>query len=240
MKRAFALVAMASVFLPAATRSACAQDRESHWGISASYVPHWSFPEPLAKAWDLETDMAGSELRVGLVWGSDRGGDVGVSFVKKYVSDDSFVNLRETACVQLPAGLPQCARGVYHITQDAGFTGVEGHIFMPFATIGQRVQIGGTFAGGVARIDGAVDRFLEHLVVSGNSATRVTDSLGEGTFKETLQDIPQDWPVMPIGRVELSVGVLMSPGVKLRGSAGVNFPGFHFIGIYAHYLFGAN
>jgi hypothetical protein len=239
MKRAFAIIAMASVLFAAATRSARAQDRESHWGISASFVPHWNFPDPLAKAWDLETDMAGSELRVGVVWGSDLGGDVGVSFVKKYVNDDSFVNLRETACVQLPTGPPQCARGVYHVTQDAAFTGVEGHIFMPFATIGQSVQIGGTFAGGIARIDGSVDRFLEHLVISGNNATRVTDSLGEGTFKETMQDIPQDWPVMPIGRVELSVGVLVSPGVKIRGSAGVNFPGFHFIGFYAHYLFGA-
>jgi hypothetical protein len=239
MKRAFAVIAVASVLFPAGARTAFAQDRESHWGVSASLVPHWNFPEPLAKAWDLETDMAGSELRVGVVWGSDLGGDVGVSFVKKHVNDDSFVNLRETACVQLPDGLPQCARGAYHITRDAGFTGVEGHIFMPFSTIRQRVQIGGTFAGGIARIDGTVDRFLEHLVVSGNTTTRVTDSLGEGTFKETLQDIPQDWPIMPIGRAELTVGVLMRPGLKIRGSAGVNFPGFHFIGFYAHYLFGA-
>ena len=239
MRGVIGLLAIAGLLVVSDTRAVYAQGHESHWGVSASLVPHWVFPDVLANAWDLETDIVGSEFRVGVVYGSDLGGDVGVSFVKKHVADESFVNLRENACVQVPGSGPQCARGTFHITRDAGFTGVEGHVFMPFVNIRQRVQIGGTFAGGIARIDGTVDRFLEHLVVNGSNVTRVTDSLGEGTFKETMRDIPQEWSVTPIGRAELSVAVLVRPGLKLRGSAGINFPGFHMIGFYAQYLFGA-
>jgi hypothetical protein len=110
---------------------------------------------------------------------------------------------------------------------------------MPFGRIGDRVQIGGTFAGGVARIDGNAERFLEHLVIDGTTVTVATDSLGQGTFKATLQDLPQNWSVEPIGRVELGVGVLLRPGMKLRFSGGVNFPGYHVVGLHMQYLFGA-
>jgi hypothetical protein len=78
--------------------------RERHWGVSGSLVPRWEFPGPLADVWNLETDMTGSEFRIGVVRGSDLGGDWGVSFVKKTVKDDSVVQLREQACVQLPSG----------------------------------------------------------------------------------------------------------------------------------------
>lgn len=230
-----ALIVTVLGFVPA---PASAQSRESHWGVSASVVPRWSFPEPLAKIWDMETDMRGTELRVGIVRGSDLGGDVGISFVKKRVDDRSLVFLREGACVDV-RGQSVCPRGAYHVTQDAGMTGVEGHLFMPFATVRNRVQFGMTFAGGIARFDGTTDRFLEHLVVTGDGAVIATESLGSGPFKEALQDIPQDWKVTPIGRVELGVGFIVAPGVKLRATTGLNFPGFHYVGLYAQYLFGS-
>jgi hypothetical protein len=219
--------------------AASAQTRESHWGVSASLVPRWQFPQALANIWNMDTDMRGSEMRVGIVRGSDLGGDVGLSFVKKFVSDGSTVFLRQSACVEVGAGQSECARGAYHVTRDAGMTGVEAHIFMPFATIRERVQIGVTFAGGVARIDGTSDRFIEHLVVNGGNVTVVTDTAGSGPFQQSLQDLPQDWDVVPIGRVELSVGYLARPGLKLRATGGVNFPGFHRIGLHVQYLFGA-
>jgi hypothetical protein len=163
-----------------------------------------------------------------------------VSFVNKRVADDSIVLLRPSACIEGPSGNSLCARGAYHVTRDAGMTGVEAHIFMPFATIRERVQIGATFAAGIARIDGSSDRFLEHLVVNGGAVSVVTDEQGTGTFKATLQDLPQDWQVVPIGRVELGVGFLVRPGLKLRATGGVNFPGYHVIGLHLQYLFGAN
>lgn len=236
-----AVVVFAACALVAGASPAFAQEagRESHWGVSGSLVPRWDFPRALMDIWNLDTDMKGSEFRVGVVRGSDRGGDWGVSFVKKVIDDDSVVQLREASCVQLPGGANECARGAYHLTRGAGLTGVEAHLFMPFATIKRRVQIGATFAGGIARIDGTSDRFLEHLVVNGSTATRVTDHLGEAPFKQTLQDLPQDWDVVPIGRVELGVGFLVAPGLKIRASGGVNFPGYHRAGVHLQYLFGA-
>jgi len=237
MTRADAAIGTLLIALFAIAPTASAQGRDSHWGVSASLVPRWSFPEALANVWNMETDMRGAEFRVGIVRGSDLGGDVGVSFVKKRVADDSTVFLRESACVDVAGGRSACARGAYHITQDAGMTGVEAHVFMPFTTIRNRVQIGATFAGGVARFDGTTDRFLEHLVVSGQNVTVVNESLGTGPFKESLQDFPQDWKVAPIGRVDLGVGILMRPGLKLRVTGGVNFPGYNVFGLHVHYLF---
>ena len=236
-------VALLVAALSAAPALTSAQEpdrgRERHWGVSGSLVPHWEFPRPLADVWDLETDMTGAEFRVGVVRGSDLGGDWGVSFVKKTVKDASVVQLRQQACVQLPGGNAECARGAYHLTRDAGFRGVEAHLFLPFATIKRRVQIGATFAGGIAEIQGTSDRFIEHLIVNGSTVSRGTENLGSAPFKGTLQDLPQEWDVVPIGRAELGVGVLVAPGLKIRASGGVNFPGYHRAGVYAQYLFGA-
>jgi hypothetical protein len=240
MTRLRSVVGVVMAGLLACAPTAAAQGRESPWGVSASLVPRWEFPSALANVWNMETDMRGAEMRVGIVRGSDLGGDVGVSFVKKRVADESTVFLQEAACVDVPGGTSACARGAYHVTRDAGMTGVEAHIFMPFATIRERVQIGATFAGGIARIDGTADRFLEHLVVNGGRVTVVIDDMGSGPFKATLQDLPQDWKVVPIGRVELGVGFIVRPGLKLRATGGVNFPGFHLIGFHVQYLFGSN
>lgn len=236
MKRGLIVVVAAVVLLVGASTGLAQDARQSHWGISASLVPRWSFPDALADVWDLESDMTGSEFRAGVVRGSDGGGDWGVSFVKKTIDDNSVVQLREQACVQLPGGAAECARGAYHRTRGAGMRGVEAYLFMPFATI-RRTQIGVTLAGGVAQIQGTSDRFIEHLIVNGSTVTRGTDSIGAAPFKETFQELPQDWTVTPIGRVELGVGYLVAPGFKIRASAGVNFPGFHRIGFHAQYLF---
>lgn len=233
------VVALALSFATDALAQTTDSGYQSHWGVSGGLVPRWEFPDALADVWNLETDMKGAEFRIGVVRGSDFGGDWGVSFVKKAIDDDSIVQLREQACVQLPGGSTRCARGAYHITRGAGMRGVEAHLFMPFGTIKRRVQIGVTFAGGVAEIQGTSDRFIEHLVVNGSSATITTETLGPAPFKQTLQDLPQDWDVVPIGRVALGVGVIVAPGFKIRGEGGVNFPGFHRVSVYAQYLFGA-
>jgi hypothetical protein len=241
MRRVILNLAATAVFSVVSVPAAVAQDAsdQSHWGISGSLVPRWRFADPLADVWDLETDIKGTELRVGIVRGSDLGGDWGISYVKKTIDDNSVVQLREQACVQVPGGAVECARGPYHVTRAAGLRGVEAHLFMPFVTIKGRAQIGITVAGGIAEIRGTSDRFIEHLVVNGQTVTRRAESIGPAPFRQTLQDLPQDWSVDPIGRAELAVGFLVAPGFKIRASAGVNYPGFHWLGFHAHYLFGS-
>ena len=229
-------VICALCFVAAAASAAEAQDYKSHWGVSGSIVPRWSFPTALADTIDIETNMQGTEFRAGIVRGSDAGGDWGISYVKKLVDDDSIVQHRQTACVQI-AGVPQCARGAFDVTQQARMTGVEAYLFMPFADI-KRVQIGGTFAVGVAKLDGMSNRFLEHLVVNGATATANTEAVGQVPFRDTFHDWKELSP-FPIGRLEIGVGVLVSPGFKIRASGGVSFPGYHSVSVHAHYLFGS-
>ena len=224
-------------FMAAGVSSAEAQDYKSHWGVSGSLVPRWSFPKVLADTIDVETDMQGHEFRVGIVRGSDAGGDWGVSYIKKLVDDDSVVQHRKTACVQMSGAAAECSRGAFDVTRQARMTGVEAYLFMPFADI-KRVQIGGTFGAGVAKLEGSSDRYLEHLVVNGSTVAKSTEHLGEVAFRDTLHDWKK-LSYLPIGRAELSVGVLLRPGLKVRASGGVNFPGYHRVSVHAHYLFGA-
>ena len=50
--------------------------QESHWGVTGSFVPKWqAVPELWKLLYDVkEADASGSEFRIGVVRGSDRGG----------------------------------------------------------------------------------------------------------------------------------------------------------------------
>jgi hypothetical protein len=49
-----------------------------------------------------------------------------------------------------------------------------------------------------------------------------------------------DWmqTITPLGRLELAAGLILAPGLKLRASGGVSFPGYHKLGITLVYLAG--
>lgn len=207
----------------------------SHWGVGGSIVPRWEFLQPIAELMDIATDAEGSEMRIGVVRGRDLGGDWGVMFIRKKVDDGSIWQLGEGACVQTTPAASVCTRGTYHLTRNAQLTGVEIYRFIPFGTIARRVQPGVTIAGGIGRLEGETDRFIEHLQVSGTGAGSLIETLGPGLFRETVRD----FEVIPIGRVEVGVGVIVAPGLKVRVSAGVSFPSVHVFSVHAHYLFGA-
>jgi hypothetical protein len=44
---------------------------------------------------------------------------------------------------------------------------------------------------------------------------------------------------VPFGKVEAAVGVILAPGVKIRGSGGFDFPGYTMFSITGVFLFGA-
>lgn len=223
-------IALACAF-PAFAR---AQDR-SYWGVGGSIVPRWEFLQPVAELMDVATDAEGREFRVGVVRGRDGGGDWGVMFLRKQINDGSIWQLSEGACVQTTPATSVCTRGTYHVTRHAQLTGVEVYRFIPFGTIGRRVQPGVTIAGGVGRLEGDSDRFIEHLQVSGTGVGSLTESLGPGLFRDTVPALE----VIPIGRVEIGVGVLLAPGLKVRASGGISFPTVHVFSLQAHYLIGA-
>ncbi len=83
---AAAVLTLALAVLP---HDAGAQDRRTHWGVSAGFAPRWTASATwVERLYAADTiDWAGGDLRVGVVRGSDLGGDWGVAFVKRSLED---------------------------------------------------------------------------------------------------------------------------------------------------------
>ena len=134
-----------------------AQDRRSHWGVTVGFSPRWMtsglLDTTLEKLWDESgIHFSGSEIRAGVVRGSELGGDAGLSFVRRPFDDGSgFV--RE--------------HGVRYGTRGVVLTGVEAHKFTPFWAIRDRVQIGLDYGAGVGVFDGVVDATVGEVSVGG-------------------------------------------------------------------------
>lgn len=208
-----------------------------------------------------EQDLRGDEFRIGVVRGRPLGGDWGVSFVRRRYAD------ADTEAV-LGGGFSS-ANGVYDTTSilsrvtrtSVQLTGIEAHKFIGFATIASRVQIGLNVAGGVGRPSGqiATRSFLTSTrcrnpsfaipttggpdmpdPCSGPSATIISqstqpagssnDEAYPGLFKRNM---------MPIGRVELGVGVAIVRQLTVRVAGGLNYPGTNQVTVTGIYLFGA-
>jgi hypothetical protein len=43
---------------------------------------------------------------------------------------------------------------------------------------------------------------------------------------------------VPLGRIEVAVGGIVAPGIKIRVSGGLNFPGYHVASVTVVYLLG--
>lgn len=216
----------------------------SHWGIAGTLIPRWEFLTILEDSMEREIEMSGDDVRMGVIRGRQRGGDWGVSYVRRRVDDESMVIQQERLKCVARQGQPDvCASGTSSLTRGARLTGVQLHRFFPVATIARRVQIGAVVSGGIARLQGQAEQVHEHLqiaVVPGTGATSI--SVGHERSIVDARHIFDDTPVseyVPMGGVEAALAVLVAPGVKLRFSGGVSFPGFHTVGVTAQYLFGS-
>lgn len=215
-----------------------ASAQESSWGVSASIVPAWTVPNDNAlfkMMFDAESvDVSGSEFRVGFVRGRTLGGDWGVSFVRRTLKDGSSVSdlYREEAA-------PNIEIGDFTTLHNVEITGVEIHKFSPFGTIKQRVQIGLVFGGGIGSSKGVLERrsvSLDQRFVGNTPIFTARET------RETLDAKELIFPgngLVPLGRLELAVAGIVAPGVKVRASGGLSFPGTHSFSIAGVYLIGA-
>jgi hypothetical protein len=48
----------------------------------------------------------------------------------------------------------------------------------------------------------------------------------------------EELPVVPLGRLELAVAAIVMPGLKVRASGGINYPGVATFTVGGVYLFG--
>lgn len=205
--------------------------QESHWGVRASQTPQWKVPARLGQLFDGTVDITGSEFMIGIARGRELGGDWGVSYARKTLSDESRVEKFEPECFSngcFESGSSVRMRGVT-------LSGVKVHKYVPFVTIKDRVQIGMNFAGGVGQFKGALDTLERDVEFSGDRRTaRQTETI---TTESASELIPVSF--VPLVDLEAAVAVSVARGLKIRMEGGLSFPGYRAVNIAAVYFFGA-
>jgi hypothetical protein len=196
---------------------AYAQIDDTSWGVTAGLSPQWSVPSTLlAPVFEASTlDVKGPEFRLGVIRGTTRGGEWGVSLIHKRLSKESTIELTGSD------------DRLTVVADDAELLGVEAHRFIPFARPG-RVQIGVLVGGGIAQLRG----FVTGAYVAGTT-TRFTLP-----FPEAFLVAEREIQWLPLGRAEIAAETLVGERLKVRISGGFNMPGFQTVSVSLSYLLG--
>lgn len=221
--------------------------QDSHWGVTASFVPKWKpVPELYDLIWDVENLQPESrrEFRIGLVRGSDRGGDWSVTFVRNsfrtsQVYEQSFGSFGFTdqtgklQVVDVAGSIRTFPGTVEHV-------GVKFEKFTPFVTIRDRVQVGLTYGGGIGSLRGTVvERRYETQVSTPPPFFRpVVGARTETTVSTEVKELYTPGFV-PIGSVEAAVAIIPAPGFKVRLTGGFNYPNTQVFSVTFNYLIGS-
>jgi hypothetical protein len=167
-------------------------------------------------------DITGSEITVGVVRGSQLGGDWGVSFVRKPFKDGSGVVTNDEDCFQ-----SRCFSSTEsNVFQDVKLTGVEFHWFWRIVNIKQRVQLGLNIAGGIANVSGQVIQTTDDFVVTNfNPQTGQITATPRRTV-ETHDAAEELVEKFPLGKLEAQGSIILAPGLKVKIAGGLNFPAY--------------
>lgn len=204
--------------------------KNPRWAVSFSATPSWKIAPFVENAITDEGEtisFRGSELTIGFGRGSRRGGDWGVSYVRKPFKDGLISESFDTDCFQPSPGQNLCNNS--HETNTAQglmLTGFEVHWFIAVARIKDRVQLGVNLAGGIANVKGTVRKVEE-----GSRWQFVPNPNGPGTnvltpFREEEEN-PASEELMkkfPLIKVEIEGGVILTPALKVQVAGGLNFP----------------
>jgi hypothetical protein len=246
---------MCTAMILVSAAAAEAQTATTRWGVGGAIVPAWKVPSgsgPLAKlgeavleSGDLGVEIDGADFRIGVVRGRIDSGEWGVSFVRRSMKDGSTQGGFEQSCFDSGSGGTQCfTNGAQYTYQDVKLTGLEVNKFIPVVHIKKRLQIGVDVAGGFGALSGTAE-----LVEPENTQVPIQNAQGQfigqrvvTTFTSTIVDAKELMVFDPtlLGRVEFAVAGILAPNLKVRFSAGMNFPGSHVASISASYFFGRN
>jgi hypothetical protein len=229
-----------------------ARAQNSSWGVSGGITPRWEIPSNAIKSlFDLEAvDLTGSDFHIGVVRGKEMGGDWGVSLVRRHFRKDASASREPDDWYeeQIVDRFGNVFRQPFptqleFTTTDAALVGLEIYKYANFATIRQRVQIGLLGGGGVGWMKGTMRRDLvvynyDESGEDGFGAERRRFS-DEVVATELLKPFGQTVDTLPLARLELAVGGIVAPGLKVRASGGFGLPAMQRFSLTAIYLFGA-
>jgi len=232
------------VFQVVTAGSAEAQSATPRWGVTGTFVPTWNVLSDLKIMWNdaQSIDYKGSEFRIGLLRGSDLGGDWSVTYLQKNVKQESIIDATETFDA-FGTGVPVRQGSLYLIepaNQPVKIRGIEGQRFSPLATIKNRAQIGLVFGGGIGWYQGTMTEHAFDVETSFGPPPNFGPTV---TQTETITEVQaKDVYVLefvPFGRIEVAAAAILAPGLKVRVSGGFNFPATQVFSITVNYLFGA-
>lgn len=224
--RSLSLCVLSFLLFGAIPAPARAQANQSHWGVNASFTPQWTLMEPLRKLMFNEGGtLAGQEFTIGVVRGSTRGGDWGVSFVRKPFKDGSGSIEVDSECFPPPAQPNQCATTrTASLTRGVYLKGVQVHKFYRFANIKDRVQIGMNVGGGIASVKGQVVETTDGFEARGFNPQTGRVTLSPVHSEETQTAKEELMPLFPLLKVEAEGAIILTPALKLQIAGGLNFP----------------
>ena len=226
-----------------------AQDID-RWGVGVSFVPKWDISsgsgvmgklaEVMFERGDEGLDVKGGDIRIGLVRGRRLGGEWGVSYVRRSFDEESTQGATNTFCNTVQTTeICQTSGTEYFYNDNVVLHGIEANKLFVFATIKNVVQIGLDVAGGVGWMKGTATERLTYT--QGGSFTLVPNSTITLPTTVTETEVPAATLVavdpVPIGRVELAVGFILGPQLKVRASGGLNIPGTQIFSVSASVFF---
>jgi hypothetical protein len=222
----------------------------AQWAVTFSLTPEWEI-KPVAlselagadrddiRGPDGQSTFGGSDWSIGFARGRALGRDWGVSFVRQRIHRDAVIDRTFDSSGGGAACFPDtCAFGERIVFRDVAVTGSEAHLYVPFVTIKERVQIGVMLAGGGGKFSGTalVDRFDPISTPAGLIGTRTQL---EGPVTEVTRLIyfgnASEWTLM--GRIQPGVAVMVSSHVKIHAGAGFYYPGTTVFALRATYFF---
>jgi hypothetical protein len=221
---------------PAAKPQTATAKDGSHWGVIFSATPSWTITDQVKKVIfdDGSTgSISGNEFTIGFVRGSTRGGDFGVSYVRKPWDDGSGeIKAPNQQCVT-PSNCATSTEST--LSQGVYLSGFEVHWTPSFVTIKNHFQIGLNVAGGLSWMHGEVVKTTTGTQFTFNTGKPV---LAPANTTETVPAQDEFLKYFPLFKLEVAGSVIITRALKFRVTGGLNFPAYT-AGVGFVYLIGA-
>ena len=216
---------------------------QKRWGVIGSFTPMWKANQALQQGlfWSDPDDdtiplFEGNEFTIGFARGSERGGDWGVSYVRKALKDFSHTTTYgpESFC-PTPTNCNTYSSTTTLSTHNVIVDGVEVHFFIPFARLAnERVQLGINVGGGMGFSKGTfTDMTTDTFTSTQPPSTQVDHYNFEG---DVAGEIVGEF--LPLAKAEFQASFVVARGLKINANVGMNVPSAFSFRIGVLYLFG--